>query len=155
MDEWLYKFALESNRIEAIHGVNPDEVNALHHLVVQETIQIGDLVSYVSVIQPDAVLRGRPGLNVRVGTHVPPRGHKKMPQWLEGILAKARDHGDPWQVHCQYENLHPFTDGNGRSGRALWLWMMMRSPSAFQAMQLGFLHCFYYQTLSNHDDRKN
>jgi hypothetical protein len=35
----------------------------------------------------------------------------------------------------------PTTDGNGRSGRALWLWCMRgRAP-------LGFLHQFYYQTL--------
>ena len=38
---------------------------------------------------------------------------------------------------------HPFTDGNGRSGRALWLWQMNNHAP------FGFLHTFYYQTLEN------
>ena len=45
------------------------------------------------------------------------------------------------ETHVRYELLHPFLDGNGRSGRALWLWLMGQAP-------LGFLHTFYYQTLS-------
>lgn len=50
-----------------------------------------------------------------------------------------------YRCHVVYETLHPFTDGNGRSGRAVWLRQMgwiVRAP-------LGFLHHFYYQTLQN------
>lgn len=47
----------------------------------------------------------------------------------------------PWEVHIAYEMLHPFTDGNGRSGRMLWAWQMRNFP-------LDFLHTFYYQTLN-------
>ena len=55
---------------------------------------------------------------------------------------------DPWVFHVQYERLHPFTDGNGRSGRALWAWQMMRRR---EGLALGFLHRFYYQTLVARD----
>jgi hypothetical protein len=51
--------------------------------------------------------------------------------------------GLPLEAHVRYETLHPFTDGNGRTGRALWYWMMVGSSRA----DLGFLHAFYYQTL--------
>ena len=36
-------------------------------------------------------------------------------------------------------------DGNGRSGRALWLWQMVNQHN--YDMRLGFLHLWYYQSL--------
>lgn len=63
---------------------------------------------------------------------------------LEQILSRAHRGSTPYDVHQQYETLHPFTDGNGRSGRALWLWQMIRDG---QRAQLGFLHTWYYQSL--------
>ena len=49
---------------------------------------------------------------------------------------------DAWTAHCEYEALHPFTDGNGRSGRAIWLWLMHDAS-------LGFLHRFITKRLEN------
>lgn len=49
------------------------------------------------------------------------------------------------------------TDGNGRSGRALWAWMMLCRGGSYgraKVIELGFLHTFYYQTLEHfHADR--
>lgn len=41
--------------------------------------------------------------------------------------------------------LHPFMDGNGRTGRAVWAWAMQRDGQ--DPFALSFLHRFYYQTL--------
>lgn len=85
--------------------------------------------------------------------------HKNLPPMLtkiinaigaEPTLEKLLDEkAHPYHIHVDYENLHPFTDGNGRSGRALWLRRMkdLGENSFYQALDLGFLHTFYYQTL--------
>ncbi len=73
---------------------------------------------------------------------------------LESVLVGAQIL-PPYISHVAYENLHPFTDGNGRSGRALWLWQMMHGTmrQVNMARDLGFLHTFYYQTLNASDGR--
>ncbi len=47
----------------------------------------------------------------------------------------------------RYELLHPFSVGNGRSGRTLWAWCMLRRGD--DPFTLPFLHRFYYQTLEH------
>ena len=53
----------------------------------------------------------------------------------------------PYDVHCEYEDLHPFMDGNGRTGRALLAWMMIRRKGWESTFALPFLHRWYYQSL--------
>lgn len=141
-------FMRESNRIEGIlRDPTPEEIAATEEFVALRKIGVDDLVRLVGVYQPNAVLRDKSGRNVRVGKHIPPPGGPFVRSWLELILLDANDRvKTPHQVHIDYETLHPFTDGNGRSGRAVWLWMMREAP-------LNFLHHFYYQTLQASNSR--
>lgn len=140
-------FAEESNKIEGIDGASQKECDALDTFVTRPFITIDNLIEYVQEIQPDAVLRLGSMHNVRVGNHIPPPGGPAIGYMLQGILDKAEKSEalNPQHIHVEYEMLHPFTDGNGRSGRALWLWMMLKQN---QNVDLGFLHTFYYQTLA-------
>lgn len=158
----VYSFAVESNRIEGI--TTPSlafrHAEALVEFLEREEVTIRDLQVFVHAVEPGAVLRDRPGIDVRVGDHHPPPGGPKIHPALEQILVRAQNNGPimmsvsgdrvlwtPYEVHQQYETLHPFTDGNGRSGRALWAWQMLHE-NRWPGLRLGFLHCWYYQSLS-------
>lgn len=143
----IRNFMQESNRIEGIYR-EPfvEEMAATEKFCALERITISDLVDLVKVYQPNAVPRFSQGLNVRVGKYVPPSGGPHIQSRLQELLDMISDrYLSPYDGHIGYEKLHPFTDGNGRSGRAVWLWAM----GGIHYAPLGFLHHFYYQTLQN------
>ena len=92
-------------------------------------------------------IRDKRGMNVYVGNHIPPKGGPEVVRELEFLCGKANSGNvHPYEVHQEFESLHPLLDGNGRVGRLLWLWQMEKQGLQWQ---LGFLHRYYYQSLSN------
>jgi hypothetical protein len=137
----------ESNRIEGIHRPpTVAEILEFDRFMALPHVTLDDLKQFVHVYQRGAQLRDRPGpgMNVVIGRHRPPLGGPEIQTELAVLLERC-NFGDisAFEAHVEYENLHPFTDGNGRSGRMLWYWMMRNSA----AWKIGFLHRFYYQTL--------
>lgn len=152
----VHDFVRESNRIEGIlRDPTGTEYGAHRKFLGLATVTVGDLVRFVSAVQPDAILRDREGLDVRVGNHRPPPGHPGIAGALGFILDNVTAGVDAYTTHQRYETLHPFTDGNGRSGRALWLWQMIHQSGDRWALKRGFLHTWYYQSLAARDQARS
>jgi Fic family protein len=142
----LETFVAESNQIEGIHRVTGYEVDAHAVLLSLSTLTIEAVEGFVRDVAA-APLRDKPGMNVRVGSHVPPPGGPEIREQLEGFLWGLSQPANytPYSAHVWYESLHPFMDGNGRSGRAVWAWYMRKLN--LDPFALPFLHRFYYQAL--------
>ena len=138
----IYKFAEESNMIEGVTG----EDKAWEH---------GDLISELLLTEmrtADVIkfnIWGKPrigaGDNVIVGNHVPPPGGQGILYKLDDVVNDVWLGCNEYDTHHKFELLHPFTDGNGRTGRAMWLWSMC----THRDYDMGnlFLREWYYQSL--------
>lgn len=140
-------FIEESNRIEGIdRPATQTEINAHERLwAIEDELSVKDVSRFVRDVA-GAGLRDLPGMDVRVGPHIPPRGGIEIRRALE-ILVEDINQGlvQPFDAHVRYERLHPFMDGNGRSGRAIWAWHMLDNHC--DPFALGFLHAWYYASL--------
>lgn len=149
----LTAFVKESNRIEGIHRAPTKAEIEAHRKFLSEgkmTLEVKTLQDFVAAVAPGKLLREKPGMDVRVGAHIAPRGGPEIADRLIEILTDAAEMDSPYEIHQRYEHLHPFMDGNGRSGRMLWLWQMKMHGLLDRALALGFLHNWYYASLSNH-----
>ena len=143
----LMDFVTDSNAIEGIFRAPTfEELRGHREFLNLKSISVNDLEVLVAICAPGHVLRRRPGLDVRVGGYTAPPGGPGIEQQLVQLLGSINEgYLTPYEAHVKYEMLHPFTDGNGRSGRALWLWM----HKGVIPYGLNFLHAWYYETLMN------
>lgn len=139
----LMEFAKESNRIEGITnaGANERMFEKLEEFLKLEKLTVANVCEF----NEWGVLRDKAGMGARIGTRVFTEGGEYVSHSFR-VLINALDNFRPFYTHQQFEQLHPFTDGNGRTGRAIWLWQMVRQHD--YDLSLGFLHKFYYQALS-------
>jgi hypothetical protein len=144
-DDALLDFISESNKIEGLYPKPTAQLCAYIDFLTLNTVYRGDVQRFVAAIEPAARLRDQPGLDVRVGNYFPPPGGPGISLQLDAVLEMMQQRRrTPFSLHVAYESIHPFTDGNGRSGRVLWLWQMQKR--GYDGRR-GFLHEFYYQTL--------
>lgn len=148
----MIAFIRESNMIEGIRRDPTEEEIQATAAFLRAPLTLESVKAVQSVYAPGKPIRDKVGMNVRIGNHIPPVGGPLIPQLLEHTLKKVmHPRSTPWSAHVQFQNLHPFMDGNGRTGRAVWAWHMILQ--GFDPFGLPFLHRFYYQTLAAQDRR--
>lgn len=91
----------------------------LHRILAGEVMDQGQAGSYRTI-------------GVRVGDHLPPNPADVSPLMFE-LLTWWNDEAPKISpilssaiLHYRFEDIHPFADGNGRTGRALSLWELYR-----------------------------
>ena len=104
-------------------------------------VSVGLIHMLGSTVEPDLNSRGFRRTNVRVGMD-------KMPPWEEvprliETLVKYQYNLTPDEFYKEFEEVHPFRDGNGRVGTILWNWQMghfeepkFKNPPDFWGPQL-------------------
>lgn len=144
----IMKFAEESNMIEGITDVVQHEIMAvkLEAFLKLEKLTIENVCDF----NQWGKLRDEEGMNVWIGGRMSPLGGDYIRRSLETLLSNISNYGkssnvDAYHSHVCFEHLHPFTDGNGRTGRAIWLWQMVLQKN--YDLRRGFLHEWYYQSL--------
>ena len=99
--------------------ITHDEVLTLHRLIAGGVMDQGVAGRYRQV-------------GVRVGRHVAPPPHevsglmRELLDWWNGDSAQWSPVITSAVVHFRFEDIHPFADGNGRTGRMLALWELYR-----------------------------
>lgn len=121
------------------------EIAAHEILLSLKMVLVPDVEAFVADVAKTS-LRRATHQDVRVGGHLPPSGGPGIERALASLLVDVNTREiTAYEAHCRYERLHPFMDGNGRSGRALWAWQMRNEGC--DPFLLPFLHRWYYASL--------
>lgn len=119
----------------------------------KKRIQHEDIFKLHAIIAGNAMDQGEAGryrsINVRVGNFVPPFYKEvsglmfELLEWwnkeallLSPVLSSAI-------IHHRFESIHPFADGNGRTGRSLALWELYRR--GFDSHHIFSVDEFYWE----------
>jgi len=137
--KFLEAWQTESNAIEGLHRSRArlrEEVDALATFLANKRVASFEILLLANALEPNAVLRTRVGQNVRVAGHVaPPGGPSIRRDFAELLVTVSENDVNPVIGHAAYLQLHPLTDCNGRTSRALYLWhtttLLGRTPDMF------------------------
>jgi len=100
-------------------AIRHEEIFELHRILAGGVMDQGEAGRYRSIA-------------VRVGRHVPPAAGDvsglmfELLEWWNRRSAELSPVLSSAVLHYRFEHIHPFADGNGRTGRALALWELYR-----------------------------
>ncbi|MCC7519385.1 MAG: Fic family protein [Verrucomicrobiae bacterium] len=122
-------------------AISHEDVLALHKILAKDVMHQGEAGRYRMI-------------QVRVGPYVPPPSSEvsglmfELLEWwnkkaeaLSPVLSSAI-------LHHRFEAIHPFADGNGRTGRALALWELYRR--GFDTHHIFSVDEFYWEDRSRY-----
>lgn len=135
---------LEAMR-SALAFEDPLSIDAI--LQIHAALVNHDGQSFGGALREEQVWIGGGAFSPHTAEYVPPQ-YSRVPAYLDDLITfAARDDVSPVVkaaiVHAQFESIHPFIDGNGRTGRVL-LHMLLRETGVLNHATLpvsaGLLH---------------
>ena len=102
-----------------LEPIRHEDLFGLHRILAEEVMDQGTAGCYRTI-------------QVKVGSHKPPQPEEVSPlmaellRWWREDAAKLSPVLSSAILHYRFEEIHPFADGNGRTGRALALWELYR-----------------------------
>lgn len=126
-----------------LNAVAHREVFKLHRIMAGKVMDQGEAGKYRTI-------------RVRVGGYVPPPPERVQPmmsallQWWNKVAPQLSPILSSAIVHHQFETIHPFADGNGRTGRMLSLWELYRR--GFDSHHIFSIDEFYWENRPRYYD---
>lgn len=119
-----------------IQRITHEEIFRLHKIIAGEVMDQGTAGRYRTIV-------------VRVGRYVPPPPEAvsglmfELLAWWNEESARLSPVLSSAILHYRFEAIHPFADGNGRTGRALALWELYRR--GFDTHHIFSVDEFYWE----------
>jgi len=111
--QYLLNYFLEDRQ----HRINETLILKLHSILMND-------------IKSDAGLYRKHAVRI-IGTYVPTANYLKVPQLMKQVVEDINRPGKKIinhlaDIHSRFEQIHPFSDGNGRIGRLILQAMLLR-----------------------------
>jgi Fic family protein len=109
-------------------------------------------------IRDDAGIYRQHGVRI-LGVDLPTANYIKIPDLMPNIIKRANKEtsdivAQSTLVHSQFEQIHPFSDGNGRIGRILMCAMLLKAnlaPALIKQEQKKLYYTYLYRSQTEND----
>lgn len=110
-------------------------------------------------VRPDAGLYRRHAVRI-VGVNLPTANYLKVPDLMSDVLREAAKNVKDIitlsaKIHSRFEQIHPFSDGNGRIGRLLMSAMLLKAnftPAVIREVQKQLYYTYLYKAQTKDDN---
>lgn len=109
-------------------------------------------------IRPDAGIYRNHGVRI-VGVSLPTTNYIRVPDFIKLVVSDAEKKkkdivSSSAKVHSRFEQIHPFSDGNGRIGRLLMTAMLLKAnlaPAVIHQQQKQLYYTYLYKAQTKDD----